>query len=526
MPRAWALCPFQPLPSSEIHLIIKRREFLKAAGTALAAGAAGSGPAAAQALGDPAPFDAAQLVNLARALAKKPYKPAVNDLAAPFNNLPYDDYVGIRRKPEGLIWASEMLGFVIEPLHRGFLFGTPVQIYLVDNGLSQRLPYESSKYDFGRVPAPADIKDLAFSGFRVLVPVEGESFAEVAIFQGASFYRALAKGQNFGTMARSLSVRTADPRGEEFPMIRAVWIEKPTLAAGVLVIHALIDSESLVGAYRFTLRPGEATIVDTECTLFARSEVDHFGLGGMTATYLLGAMDRRRSEDLRPGVYEVNGLQIFNGKGEWLWRPVANRDNLQTSSFLDNNPKGFGFLQRDREFDRFTDDDQHWERRPSLWIEPIGDWGEGMVQLLEIPSDSEINDNIIAYWRPKAVLAPGSETSFAYRQFWCWSPPEHSALAKVTQSRAGRGSGKRRRFVVEFNGELLADPQKSAEVKPSLSANPGTIASVRTFFARDRKTWRVLFEIEPASEAYSELRLVLENQGKPLSETWLYRWTA
>ena len=509
--------------SGYVPLIFERRDFLKlAAGGVLACtatrGAFGQVP-------EQEPFDSDRLLAMARALAKKPHKPVAADLAAPFSNMPYDDYVTIRRKPDGLVWNGEGLGFVIEPLHRGFLFGAPMQINLVENGLAQRLAYDEAKYDFGKVSPPGGVADIGFSGFRVLLPGEGDSLAETAIFQGASFYRAQARNQNFGIMARALSVRTADPRGEEFPVIRAVWIERPNLAAGVLVIHALIDSESIAGAYRFTLRPGEATIVDTECTLFARTEVDHFGLGGMTATYLFGPIDRRRSEDLRPGVYEVNGLQMLNGKGEWIWRPVANRETLQTSSFLDNNPRGFGLLQRDRDYARFADDDQHWERRPSLWIEPIGDWGEGMVQLLEIPSDSEINDNIIAYWKPKNVLAAGSETAFAYRQFWCWAPPESSNLAAASESRGGRAPGKRRRFVVNFTGDILADPQKAAEIKPRLTAAPGTIASMRTFMSRDGKTMRVMFDIDLTSENYCEIRLALENQGKPLSETWLYRWT-
>ena len=505
----------------------RRRQFLKAAAGSLVAGA---GSLAVQSLAQngagPEPFDATRLADMARALAKKPYKAAPNDLSAPFANLPYDDYVGIRRRPDGLIWAGEGLGFVIEPLQRGFLFGAQMQINLADNGLSQKLAYDPAKYDFGKVAAPGTGNDIGFSGFRVLIPGEGDSLMEIAIFQGASFYRAHARGQNFGTMARALSVRTADPRGEEFPMIRAVWIERPTLAAGVLVIHALIDSESMAGAYRFTLRPGEATIVDTECTLFARTDVDHFGLGGMTATHFFGPVDRRRSEDLRPGVYEVGGLQILNGKGEWLWRPVANREALQTSSFLDKNPRGFGFLQRDRDFNRFMDEDQHWEKRPSLWIEPIGDWGDGTVQLLEIPSDSEINDNIIGYWKPKAALPSGSETPFAYRQFWCWSPPERAALASVTETLGGRGAGRQRRFMVEFAGDILLDPQKAAEIKPALSIAPGTIAGLRGFFSRERKTFRVQFDFEAPGEGYCEMRLLLESQGKPLSETWLYRWTA
>jgi glucans biosynthesis protein len=219
-------------------------------------------------------------------------------------------------------------------------------------------------------------------------------------------------------------------------------------------------------------------------------------------------------------------MQMLTGKGEWLWRPVANRDTLQVSTFVDEKPRGFGFLQRDRAFDHYQDDTQHWEMRPSLWIEPIGEWAAGGVQLVEIPSESEVNDNIIAFWKPREPLAANSETNLAYRQFWCWSPPERPDLAVTALSREGRGTtAKRRRFLVEFAGDVFGGLAKAEDVTPELTATPGSIPSLRTFLSAKSKTCRVLFELDPEGEAYSELRLVLEVAGHPISETWLYRWT-
>ncbi|MDB5649246.1 MAG: opgG [Hyphomicrobiales bacterium] len=477
---------------------------------------------------DPAAFDPAAVVDFARALSKRPYKAPVSSLVDPFASLTYDLYVGIKNKPESLIWPNDNVGFAIEPLHRGFIFSAPMDITIVENGVARKLVYSPDQFDFGRLAVPPNLGDIGFSGFRVLLPRDG-GFSDVAIFQGASFFRARARGQNFGTVARGLSIRTADPRGEEFPAFRSVWIEKPTISGNALVIHAILDSESVTGAYRFTLRPGEATIIDTECTLFARTAVDNVGIATMAGTCVFGPLDRRR-DDIRPAVHEISGLQILNGNGEWLWRPVSNRETLQVSAFIDTNPRGFGFLQRERDFDRFQDDNQHWELRPSLWIEPIGDWGPGDVALVEIPSESEVNDNMVAYWRPKQGLAAGSETYFAYRQFWCWTPPDRPSLAFVAGSRSGRPPGaqsgaRRRRFLVDFSGDIFADPQRSAEVTPNLNASPGAISSVRTFLNRERKSLRVLFDMDAGNETLSELRLVLEAQGKPVSETWLYRWT-
>jgi glucans biosynthesis protein len=478
------------------------------------------------AFSDPTPFQAGVVKDAARALAQTGFKPVSSDLPGPFRNLTYDQYVAIRGRPGAALWTNETLGFALEPLHRGFIFSSRVDINIVSQGQARRLIYDAALYDFGKLSV-RDIGDIGFSGFRVLIPQDGKGLAEIATFQGASFFRAVAQGQNPGTMARALSIKTADPRGEEFPTVRTFWIERPSLAEDTLIMHALIDSESVSGAYRFTLRPGEATIIDTECTLFPRVGVDNFGLATMSATVVSDPIDHRRVDDVRLSIAEIGGVQMSTGQSEWVWRPASNRETLQISTFVDEHPRGFGFLQRDREFDHYEDDDQHWELRPSLWIEPIGDWGAGGVQLIEIPSDSEANDNIIAYWRPHQPLVAGNETSFAYRQFWCWYPPEQPALAIVTDTRAGHGSsGRRRRFLVEFTGDPLGDPQQSHAIKPMLTATPGAIAAIQQFPLPSTKVYRILFELDPGNESSSEMRLRLEApDGKPLSETWLYRWT-
>ena len=243
--------------------------------------------------------------------------------------------------------------------------------------------------------------------------------------------------------------------------------------------------------------------------------------------YFFGPQSRHGTDEVREGVYEVGGLQILNGNGEWLWRPVSNRETLQLSSFLNPNPRGFGMLQRERRFSQFQDDDQHWELRPSLWVEPLSDWGEGSVVLVEIPSDAEINDNIVCFWRPKHPLAANSETAFSYRQSWCWTPLDRPNVAIVTGTRDGRGTeGKQRKFIVEFASDGFADAARLADLKPMPSASGGKIFGVRTFASPGNKTFRVHFELDPGNESLVELRLVLEQGGKAASETWLYRWTA
>ncbi|WP_363349609.1 glucan biosynthesis protein [Methylocystis echinoides] len=511
--------------------MFERRDVLKAAFGALASGLA---PAVAQAQPSqppappaPAPFSQQLIVDLARALAAKPYAPPPSDLREPFASLSYEQFVGIKTKPGSALWTGENKGFSIEPLHRGNIFTTAVDLFVVENGAATKIAYDRNRFDYGGLKIPEKLPDLGYSGFRVLHAAPGGGEAELAIFQGASFYRAVAAGQNLGVTARGLSIRTADPRGEEFPAFRMFWIERPTLGDNALVIHALLDSPSVAGVYRFTLRPGEATLIDTELTLFSRTNVDHYGLAGFAAASLHTPLDsRRRNNDLRPMAAAINGIQMLTGAGEWLWRPVSNREELQFSSFVDVNPKGFGALQRKRDVADYQDDDQHWERRPSLWVEPLGDWGEGAMQLVEIPSESENNENIVAYWRPKTPLVGGGAATFAYRQFWCWDPPSRPPMAAAVDSRAGHLPGlKRRRFIVVFSGEVLADPQKTARLSAALTTSPGSATNVRTFLNPQAKTCRVVFDLDPAGENYCEMRLVLHADEEPISETWLYRWT-
>lgn len=504
-----------------------RRDFLKLAlaGAFAAAGAAlDSAQVAAETLGAPTPFAPDDVLALAQNLAKAPFKPPNSAPPDPFGNLTFEQYSVIRRVVPP-IWSDAHSPFALEPLQRGFLYTSTMDLFLVEGGQAQHVLYDRSAFDFGKLQVPATLPDIGFSGVRITSGGGAEGWSDMALFQGATFFRSLAKGQVYGVTARGLSIRTGDPQGEEFPIFRGLWIERPGPAADSLVIHALLDSASLTGAYRFTLRTHEATIIDTELTLFARAAIDHLGLGAMSASYLSGPLDHHRVDDIRPQVHEVSGLQMLTGVGEWLWRPVANRDSLQVSGFADKSPRGFGLLQRNRSFESFGDDEAHWEIRPSLWIEPIGEWRDGQFVLIEIPSDSENNNNIIVQWRPNVALAPGQSVSFAYRQFWCWTPPARPDLAIATSSRMGR-IGKRRRFAVEFTADAFADARVAAEAAAEISASPGQIASYKIYPYKERKVVRVVFDLDPGSESFSELRLVLKAQNKPVSETWLFRWTA
>ncbi|HEY0292718.1 MAG TPA: glucan biosynthesis protein, partial [Hansschlegelia sp.] len=316
---------------------------------------------------------------------------------------------------------------------------------------------------------------------------------------------------------------TGEPNGEEFPLFRAFWIERPAAGSGNLVVHALLDSRRLTGAYRFTLRPGEITVVDVELTLFPRETLNHVGVGPMTSMFLFGPNDRAGVDDIRGQVHRADGLQIWNGAGEWIWRPLSNPSDLQISVFTDENPKGFGLLQRERSFAAYNDLGRRYDRMPSAWIEPIGDWGKGQLQLLEIPTDTDINENIVAYWRPMEPLAAGQRLSMAYRMNWCWTPPDRSTGAIVAATVTGAAGGRRRRFVVDFAGDAVADPAR--QIRANVTTSVGQIREPVGRPNPELKGYRVTFDLDPGDEELCELRMALEADGGPISETWLYRWT-
>jgi periplasmic glucans biosynthesis protein len=469
------------------------------------------------------------VIDLARALAAKPYKPPTSAELGDLANAAPEAAAAIKYRQDEMIWTADNLRYVIEPLHRSPNLPGEVELHIVDGITASRLAYDASKFDFGKLETPPSSARLGFSGFLVHHRGRDGRLRPVASVSNAAVLSAIARGQDWGAITRPLTVRSADQK-TEIPVIRGIWIEKPSPSATALVMHALVDMPSVSGAFHFTVRAENAVLIDTECTIFARHKVDHFGLTPIHANHLVGPLSQRGQDDVRPAVYETTGVQMLSGRGEWIWRPVTNRDRLQVSAFVDNNPRGFGLVQRDRKFSTFLDDENDWQLRPTVWVEPIGEWGRGEITLLEIPATASGNKNIACYWRPKPGLEAGSETQFAYRQFWSWHPPARPDLAIVTISRTGRApaanSEPRRRFLVQFSGKQLADPEPTPAIIPNVWASAGKIVAVRRYRTPKDGKMRVLFDLAPGNSPLVELRLVLEKSGRPVSETWLYRWTA
>jgi glucans biosynthesis protein len=470
-------------------------------------------------------FGPSYVRQIAQEAAKGAYRAPDHELPKSLQNLDYDRYRAIRFLPDHALWRTENLPFQIQFFHRGFLYLNKVDIFEVSDGKITKIAYRPDAFSFGDTePPPANI-DLGFGGFRLHAPINRpDYYDEVCVFLGASYFRAVAKGQIYGLSARGLSVNTGNAKGEEFPFFKAFWLEKPSSKSNSIVVHALLDSKSLAAAYRFTIRPGDTTVFDVEMSIYPRVEVKEAGLAPMTSMFFFGPNDRIEVDDFRPAVHDSDGLAILNGRGEQIWRPLNNPRDLQISEFSDLNPRGFGLMQRSKNFAEFQDLESHFERRPSAWVEPIGDWGEGVVKLIEIPTKEEIHDNIASFWQPKAPLQAELGHNFTYRIHWTSGFPSDSSLARFSRTAVGAKGDAGKIFVLDLVGEKLKgiDPQS---VRGVVSAIKSEIKNIVTQPNPETGGWRLSFEFTVKDKTPIELRAVLMQNDVPLSEVWIYRWT-
>lgn len=473
------------------------------------------------------PFSEDWLVLHAQTLARAPFVAPEVKMAKELAGLSYSAYRDIRFKRDEALWKDQASPFRVEFFHGGLYFKNSVRVYVVDGGRAREYLYSPSLFTFGPlIPTPpAADSATGFSGFRVHTPLNDPNvFDEYVVFQGASYFRAVARGQVYGLSARGLAVNSGQPPGEEFPYFHSFWLTQPRPGDVSVVAYALLDSESVTGAYKFILTPGQTTYTDVTCTLFPRKPLSYVGIAPLTSMYMHGPSQRRRFDDFRPQVHDSDGLAIWNGAGEWIWRSLINPERLQFSAFTDNNPKGFGLLQRDRIFSDYQDLEGRYGDRPSVWVEPFGDWGEGSIDLLELPTADEVNDNIVAFWKPRNGLIPGSNHHYRYRLHWGWEPPVRSNMGWVASVRIGKSWNAGARLIVtEFLG---TQAYNGSQMTVDLRASTGRIENVVVIPNPVTGGHRLAFDFYPNSGDASDIRGVLIGNGKPASEVWMFRWTA
>ncbi|MCJ2035116.1 glucan biosynthesis protein [Methylobacterium sp. J-068] len=510
------------------------------ASAALVAGSA-EAPARAQEGRPTTPFGFPDVERRAQDLAKLPYDARVPALPAPIAKLDYDAWRDIRFKPDKA-FLGEGSPFRLQLFHLGFLYTRPVTVNLVRGGVATPIPYQSSLYDMGRTKLDRALPvDLGFAGLRIHAPLNKPNLLdELIVFLGASYYRFLGRDQLYGLSARGLAVNVEGTAGpEEFPVFREFWVVAPETHADALVIHALLDGPSLTGAFRFTVAPGDETSVAVTATLVPRVDLATVGLAPLTSMFFIGENDRRHTDDYRPELHDSDGLQIAAGSGEWLWRPLDNPRDRRISTFGDRDPKGFGLMQRDRRFESYQDLEASYDRRPGYFVEPEGAWGEGAVMLMELPTDTEVNDNIVACWRPAQAYPAGIPVRLAYRVRAIGDAPLHpgarvvntfgvAPVASGTAKGAEAKAGLTRRFLVDFAGGDLAyylPAPDTVEVVAGTSAGRITATSIAP--NPHDKGFRAAIDVTlDATGQSADLRVFLRAGGRALSETWVYSWTA
>lgn len=510
------------------------RNSLGAFAIALHASSLLAGPAGGAVTEGSGSFSREQLIEFAEQLTTRPYEPPPVVPEA-FTSLGYDAYRDIQSRPAQRLWRGKGLGFQVDFMHAGYLFKQAVEVYEVVDGVPAQIEYDPGLFTFGPAipPVPAEAPGM-FSGIRLYAPIDvATRYDEFLVFQGASYYRARGAGQGYGLSARGLAINTGEPQPEEFPIFRRFWIERPEPETKTVTVHALLDGRSVVGAFTFRITPGEQTRMHVKARVFPRRDIDVIGLAPLTSMFLFGPTNRHRFDDFRSEVHDSDGLLMETSNGSWVWRPLRNPRALQRSLFPDENPKGFGLLQRQRELDQYHDWHARYDRRPSAWVEPTGEWGQGSIELVEIPTQREYADNIVAFWRPDKPVREGQPLNYSYRLSW-GRPRGNRELAQIAATRSGLTMIERRQFVVEFTPpKEKPSPHDGGpptvfddRVQIDATATRGRIRHPVGAWNSAAGRYRVTFQLDTGEIRESQLELVLRRAGKVVSETWRYRWSA
>jgi glucans biosynthesis protein len=496
----------------------------------------GLGRAIAQTVPNHAPrFGFDDVIRRARELAGAPFENSSPALPNGLDKLEYDAWRDVRFRPERALLAGSGGSFRLETFHLGFLYKRPVTVNTIRDGIATPIPYSSTLFDYGRTKIDKSLPvNTGFAGFRLHYPVnDPHVFDEVISFLGASYFRFLGRNQKYGLSARGLCVE-AGTGAESFPFFREFWVETPPAGGNRATIYALLDGEAATGAFRFELTAGQESILDVDVTLFPRRAGVKFGLAPLTSMYLTGENDHRVHDGFRYELHDSDGLLMHSGAGEWIWRPLKNPASLRFSSFMDSNPQGFGLLQRDRTFESYQDLDLSYEFRPSYFVEPDGNWGDGRVELIELPTSDETNDNIVVSWTSATPPEPEKPFSYGYKitaslELARLSPNGRAVNTFETSAKA-LGSAEpirpgTQRFLVDFAGGDLgyyvSDP---AQVELVVSASNGQVVRASLAANPHIEGLRALFDVAIKPGQIADLRAFLRAGDRTLTETWTYPW--
>lgn len=482
------------------------------------------------------PFTYEDVVKRARDTAAAPYK-APKPIPRFLRELSYDQYQNIRFNPDKSLWQDSRSRYQVMLVPPGLFYTHAVKINVVEKGKTQPLSFDRQLFTFAdedlakRIPP-----DLGYAGFKLTYPLQGASSQnQFLVFAGASYFRGVGAENAWGISARGIALDTGLPQGEEFPSFVEFWLLRPATSAGQMVIYALLDGPRISGAYQFTVNPGNQLLVNVKATLFARSEIELLGAAPLTSMFFYGENTSRPAGEWRSQVHDSDGLLIQNGKsGEWLWRPLINPKHLEMDYFHTENVKGFGLLQRDTLFSEYQDLGAHYHQRPSVWVDPEGEWGKGKVVLVQLPTDVETNDNIVAFWTPETPLKVLTPLTLSYNLRFGNPDLANQPVGRAINTFVGDGSiigggneSGAYRVIVDFKGGELDKILNSQRVTASVTAQEG--GDVLEYYVEHNeplKAWRLSMLVKPKRQQPLVLRAYLSLEDRALTETWTYRLPA
>jgi len=479
--------------------------------------------------GAAAAFGLEEVAGRARKLAEEPYRDPKGQVPDWLLKITYDQWRDIRFRPERALWRDRRSPFRVQFFHPGLYYDRTVKVNVVKADGVHSVPFSPSSFDYGKNDFASKVpQGLGYAGFRIHYPIKARDYYdEVIVFLGASYFRAVGKEQVFGLSARGIAVDTAESHGEEFPWFKEFWLVTPTTNAKEMTIYALLDSPSLTGAYRFVVGPGEQTAVSVDCRVFLRKEVRKLGIAPLNSMFFHGENSVRTFSDFRPETHDSDGVLVNFASGEWLWRPLDNPRTLHVSSLQADGVKGFGLLQRDRDFEHYQDLETQAQRRPGAWVVPRQDWGAGRVEVVEIPTNADTNDNVVTYWVPEKAPKPGEPLPFAYTLYWYGDDPTRPPGGRAVATRRDNGTAKdAQRFVVDFAGGKLgvipADRVLRGVVTVVGGDDAGELIDQQVVNDPFCRGWRLSFQVRPKKREPLELRAFLDEGGEARTETWSY----
>ncbi|WP_430473025.1 glucan biosynthesis protein [Thalassospira lucentensis] len=518
---------------------LERRRFLKsvAAAGVILPGMSMFGSALAAndtlELGDAQSFDFAALIDRARTMAGNDYVAPISPDPETVGKIDYDTHGKLHYKRDHSPFADGSGTYPATFFHLGMYFAKPVHMYLLEDGAAREVIYRPDYFDMPEDSIARKLPDNSgFAGFRLHENLERDDWKtqDWAAFLGASYFRAIGDEGQYGLSARGITVNTATSLPEEFPDFREFYIQPAKSAEDPVIIYALLDGPSIAGAYKFLLYRGDGVTMDIEKHLFIRKDIERLGIAPLTSMFWYSEQNKSFRFDWRPEVHDSDGLELWTGGGERIWRQLNNPEVIRASAFGDNNPRGFGLIQRDRDVSHYLDG-VRYHRRPSLWVEPLESWNRGAVQLIEIPTDDEIHDNIVSFWVPEEPAKAGNSYQFKYRLYWqAQNPFPVADLAKATATRMGRGGepGTVRpkdeiKFSVEFEGEILGTLEYGEFPEVVVSTSRGDIVRTKIEPIMDTRIWRAVFDLKATGTDPVDLRMYLKLDDTPLSETWMFQ---